>query len=100
TAYTDHMLGYLKEHAAMHAAAPFFAYLAFTTPHFPLQAPPEDIARYRDKYLAGWEAVRAERFRRQKELGLFDGELSRAEPQIRAPSGDPGVEKKIGAGEV
>ncbi|HZJ14814.1 MAG TPA: arylsulfatase [Chthoniobacteraceae bacterium] len=99
-AYTDRAIAWLQEHALQHAGEPFFTYLAFTTPHFPLQAPPEDIARYRDKYLAGWEAVRAERFRRQKELGLFDGELSKAEAQIRAPSGDPGVEKKIDAAEV
>jgi len=100
TAYADHAIDYLKEHAAQHASSPFFLYLAFTTPHFPLQAPPEDIARYRDKYLAGWEAVRVQRFRRQKELGLLNGELSKAEPQIRAPSGKAGVEKEIGAGEV
>ncbi|MCH5852312.1 sulfatase-like hydrolase/transferase, partial [Salmonella enterica] len=36
---------------------PFFAYLAFTAPHWPLQAPPEDIARYRGRYDAGYEAL-------------------------------------------
>jgi len=61
TAFADHLIGYLKEHAAQHADEPFFAYLAFTTPHFPLQAPAEDVARYRDKYFAGWETMRAER---------------------------------------
>jgi arylsulfatase len=51
---------------------PFFAYLAFTAPHFPLQAPPESIAKYRGRYDAGFEALRAQRMKRQVELGLLD----------------------------
>ena len=43
----------------MQGDQPFFLYLAFNSPHFPLQAPPEDIARYRERYRDGWEAVRA-----------------------------------------
>jgi arylsulfatase len=100
TAFADHMIQYLKEHAREHAAQPFFAYLAFTTPHFPLQAPPEDIARYGDRYVAGWEKIRADRYRRQRELGLLDSALSAPEPGIRAPSGKPGVEKDVGPGEI
>jgi arylsulfatase len=100
TAFADHTIHCLKEHAEKYPGQPFFSYLAFTTPHFPLQAPPEDIARYRDKYLAGWEAIRAERYRRQKTLGIVDCALSVPEPQIRAPSGKVGVEKEIGPGEV
>jgi arylsulfatase A-like enzyme len=100
TAFTDHLIRYLKEHAEQHAGEPFLAYLAFTTPHFPLQAPPEDIARYRDQYLAGWEVIRAERYRRQKQLGLPDCALSLPEPGIRAPSGPAGVEKEVGPGEI
>ncbi|HEY5910134.1 MAG TPA: arylsulfatase [Verrucomicrobiae bacterium] len=100
TAFADHMIGYLKEHAAKHSAGPFFAYLAFTTPHFPLQAPPEDIARYRDKYLAGWEVIRAGRYEQQRELGIVDSPLSLPEPRIRAPSGKPGVERQVGFGEI
>jgi len=49
---------------------PFFAYLAFTAPHSPLQAPPQDIARYRGRYDKGWAALRAERLERMKALGL------------------------------
>jgi arylsulfatase len=44
--------------------------------------------------------MRAERYRRQKELGLVDCGLSQPEPQIRAPSGKPGVEKQVGPGEI
>ena len=51
---------------------PFFLYLAHCAPHFPLMAPAEDIARYRGKYLAGWDELREARHRRQIEMGLVD----------------------------
>ncbi len=55
---TDRLMGYIQEGPA---EQPFFAYFGFTAPHWPLQAPPEDIARYRGKYDAGWDELRAER---------------------------------------
>ncbi len=100
TAFTDHLIRYLQEHATHHSSQPFFAYLAFTTPHFPLQAPSKDISHYRDKYLAGWDAIRAKRYRRQQELGLLTCALSLPEPAIRAPSGEPGVEQKVDPREI
>lgn len=51
---------------------PFFAYLAFSGPHWPLQAPPEDIARYRHRYDAGPKVVQQARLSRMKSLGLID----------------------------
>ncbi|PBN41824.1 arylsulfatase [Sphingobium sp. D43FB] len=51
---------------------PFFAYLTFTAPHWPLQARQSDIARYKGRYDAGFEALRAARLKRQAELGLID----------------------------
>ncbi len=51
---------------------PFFHYLPFCAPHFPLMAPPEDIARFKGRYLDGWEPLRAARFERQRELGIID----------------------------
>ncbi|CAN7557735.1 arylsulfatase [Phenylobacterium sp. LjRoot225] len=51
---------------------PFFAYLAFTAPHAPLQAPPETIAKYKGRYDAGFEVRRAQRLARQRALGLLD----------------------------
>ncbi|WP_313263419.1 arylsulfatase [Sphingobacterium sp.] len=49
---------------------PFFLYLAHTAPHWPLVALPQDIAKYKGRYDKGWEAIRQERFERQKLLGL------------------------------
>lgn len=76
TAFADFMIGCLKEHAEKFADRPFFGYLAFTVPHFPLQAPAGDIARYRGKYNEGWDVVRQQRYQRQRRMGLLDCGLS------------------------
>ena len=54
---------------------PFFAYLAFTAPHSPLQAPAVDIARYRGRYDAGWAVLRDQRLARMKTLGLVPRDI-------------------------
>ncbi len=51
---------------------PFFLYVAYTAPHWPLHARPEDIAKYDGKYDIGWDQVRENRFTKQKELHLID----------------------------
>ena len=100
TAYADHAIKCLKEHAEKFSDRPFFQYLAFTVPHFPLQAPPEDIAKYKDKYLKGWEVVREERFARQKEAGVVNTTLSAIERDLGPPYAAPGELAKLGPGEV
>ena len=65
--YTDRMLEFLK---AAPREKPFFAYMAFTEPHFPLQAPLEDIAKYKGVYDDGPEALRDRRVAQLKALGL------------------------------
>lgn len=56
---------------ALETDKPFFHYIAFNTPHYPLQAPKEDIEKYLGRYDAGWEVLREERLVKQKLLGLF-----------------------------
>jgi arylsulfatase A-like enzyme len=51
---------------------PFFLYLAFNAPHFPLMAPPDEIAKFRGTYRAGWDKLRERRHARQIELGIVD----------------------------
>ncbi|MDJ0938727.1 MAG: sulfatase-like hydrolase/transferase [Woeseiaceae bacterium] len=78
----DRSIHYVGDHLAASPDRPFFLYLAFGAMHFPLHAPIDDIRRYRGRYDAGWDVIRAERFRRQLELGIVpDG----TEPAPRNP---------------
>lgn len=69
-AFADYSLDFLAE--ARKAKKPFFQYLAFNAPHFPLHARKEDVARYKDVYTKGWDKIRTERHARQIKLGLID----------------------------
>jgi arylsulfatase len=64
---------------------PFFAYLAFTAPHAPLQAPAETVAKYRGRYDAGYDVLRETRLRRQRELGLLDPAVQPHHPVDTVP---------------
>ncbi|MBV9326192.1 MAG: arylsulfatase [Chloroflexi bacterium] len=68
---TDRAIGMLKGLRAHDARKPFFLYLAHHAVHGPLAAKPEDIARYRGRFDAGWDVLRAQRFARQLQAGLF-----------------------------
>jgi len=81
-AFTNQALEYLGRYG--HGKRPFFLYVAYTAPHFPIQARPEDIARYRGRYLMGWDELRQQRYERQKQLGVIDPNwpLSPRHPQV------------------
>ncbi|MXV51896.1 sulfatase-like hydrolase/transferase [Pedobacter sp. HMF7647] len=66
----NHALKYLDEQNKTNR--PFFLYLAFNAPHWPLQALPEDIAKYKGRYDIGWDSLRKERLERQVKLGIRD----------------------------
>lgn len=100
TAIADHAVKYLREHDAKYAGQPFCLYLAFTAPHFPLHALPEDIARYRDRYHTGWNRVRRSRWRRLREMGIVTGRLSEVEEDIGPPYHFPEALQILGPGEV
>lgn len=68
--WTTYGLKFIDE--AKTANKPFFLYLAHNAPHFPLQAPAEDIAKFRGKYMAGWGTLRQQRHAKQIELGIVD----------------------------
>lgn len=69
--FATRLIDFLGERAGQGKGEPFFAYLAFTAPHWPLQAHPEDIARYKGRYDDGFDALRARRLARQRELGIL-----------------------------
>ena len=60
-AIVDHAIKYLEAHKEERGDEPFFEYIAFIAPHFPLQALQEDIDQYRDKFLVGWDVIRKQR---------------------------------------
>lgn len=99
-ATADHAVECLREHATQHAHRPFFSYVAFIAPHFPLHALPEDIDRYRNRYRDGWEVLREERHTRQKQAGLVVPGLSALERDVGPPYHYPEALVKLGAGEV
>ncbi len=68
---TDYALDWLEE-GFDRGDDPFFLYLPYHAAHYPLQARPEDIAKYRGKYLQGWESVRDARFQKMKSLGVIE----------------------------
>ena len=96
----DHAIRCLQEHQTNHSDAPFFHYLAFTAPHFPLHALPEDIAKYTNRYRQDWEAVRNARWQKQKQLGLLSDDLSAVERTLGPPYRFPDQLKILGPGEV
>jgi arylsulfatase len=71
-AFGDYALDFLA--LARESKKPFFQYLAFNAPHFPLHARPDDIKTYAKTYAKGWDKLREQRHARQVELGLFPKE--------------------------
>ncbi len=99
TAFADEMIAFLKEHAEKYGAQPFFGYLAFVAPHFPLHAPEGDIAKYRDRYREGWDVLREARWRRVRELGIVDCGLAAREPEFSPRYFKPEIMGQLGGGE-
>lgn len=74
-AINDKASGYIKEFSK--TEKPFFLYVAHNAPHWPIQALPEDIEKYKDTYKAGWEAIRKNRYKNMIRLGLIDSNTTK-----------------------
>ena len=68
-ANTDYAMRFLEQ--AKGKNKPFFLYIAYNAPHYPLQAWPEDIEKYRGRYMKGWDRLREERYERLLKMGLI-----------------------------
>ncbi|XXX78926.1 arylsulfatase [Sorangium sp. So ce134] len=79
--YTDKLIQYIESNRA--DGKPFFAFATYTTPHWPLQAPPEYVDRYRGRYDAGYDAIREQRLARLKSRGIIPESFT---PNPRLPS--------------
>jgi arylsulfatase len=100
TEIAQYAIDFLQQHEREFADRPFFAYVAFTSPHFPLHAPAADVARYADAYRAGWDVVRQTRWDRMRGLLRLPGELAPLEAEVGPPYHFPAALKALGAGEA
>lgn len=69
-AFTNHAVECIRDFSANDA--PFLVHVCYTAPHYPLHAKPEDIAKYRGKYMMGWDELRKRRFENQVQIGIVD----------------------------
>lgn len=74
---TDKACQYISE--SRQGDAPFFLYLAYNAPHWPLNSKWEEFQKYRGRYTAGWKPLMKARFDKQVELGFWDADMPRAE---------------------
>jgi len=81
-AISDNAVKFVKEHKQSGQDNPFFMYVAYTAAHWPMHALEKDIAKYKGKYDAGYEAVRKARYERMKKLGVIKNWDLSAAPQL------------------
>lgn len=80
--YTEKLIDFLRQ---KHSSKPFFAYLAFTAPHWPLQAPDDLIKKYQGRYLAGWDILREQRLEGLVKAGFPVGKADYIAPPDYRP---------------
>lgn len=83
-AFGDRATSFIDD--AVRVQKPFFLYAAFTAGHWPLMAPEETIAKYKDRYAEGWDKLRKERHQRQLASGLVKQEWGLTERDLRVPA--------------
>jgi arylsulfatase len=91
-AITDEAVRFIEDHAAPDAA-PFFLYAAYTAPHWPLHAKPEDIAKYDGFFDRGWDALRVERLKRLVAEGILPADTALSDRDPTQPAWDEAADK-------
>ena len=82
-AISENAVGFIEQHDAEKAADPFFLYLAYTAPHWPLHAHEDDVTRYHGRFDAGWDTLRQERLARLVKEGIIeDGAELGSDPRV------------------
>jgi arylsulfatase len=71
-AISDTAAAFIQKHSGTKKDDPFFLYVAYTSPHWPLHAPDEDIRKYEGKFTQGWDSLRNQQYRRMLKLGIID----------------------------
>jgi len=95
--YTDRMIDYIENSSG--DGKPFFGYLAYTAPHWPLQAPDTWLEKYAGKYDAGWDVLMEQRKQRQIKLGFYSDESKVADRPTYIPAWEDlsDIEKQVEA---
>jgi arylsulfatase A-like enzyme len=93
----DRSIEYIRDQQSASPESPFFLYLGFGAAHWPHQVPAEHVAKYRGRYDRGWDAVRAERLEKQKQLGVVpaDTDLAPRNPGVKAWDELPDDERRL-----
>ncbi len=92
-AISDNAVKFIAEHQGRSGDKPFFLYVPFTAPHWPMHALPEDIARYKGRYAKGWDALRAERRERMIEMGIVKAEWGITDRDAGVPPWEEAADK-------
>lgn len=74
---------------------PFFMYVAYTAPHWPLHALPEDIAKYKGRYSTGWDMLREERYETMKKIGIIDESMNLSPRDPKVPAWEDAEHKEL-----
>ena len=94
-AISDEAVRQIRKHSvstvSKNSNTPFFQYVAYTAPHWPLHAHKEDIAKYEGRFDAGWDKLREERLARMINMGILreDWKLSSRDPDVSAWEDQP-----------
>ena len=84
--YSEKMIEYLENRPD--DGKPFFAYLTYTAPHWPLQAPKESVAKYAGQYASGYDALQISRFEKMQQIGLITSGMQVIERLPTEPAWD------------
>jgi arylsulfatase A-like enzyme len=87
-AFADYAIDFIEQSRKEAPDKPFFMYLAFNAPHWPLHARPEDVARYKGKFNAGWDKMHAQRISAMQKMGILDANWPTAERPDTIPAWD------------
>jgi arylsulfatase A-like enzyme len=92
-AISDNACRFIREHESQAPKKPFFMYVAYTAPHWPMHAKPKDIAKYKGKYDKGWDAMREARYQRMIKMGLIKPEWKLSPRDSKSPAWDQAADK-------
>ena len=93
-AISDNAAKFITEHHAKKPAQPFFCYVPYTAPHWPLHALPQDIAKYKGRFAAGWDQLRRERLGRMVKMGLVEAKWKLSPRDRRAKEWENAKDKQ------